>query len=350
MPVSPELAAELARQTLTIYTDAEEQLLARIARRLARGIDEPGWADRKLLELQQIRREIQAVVTGLDRSSSSAITEAIATAYNRGAATAGTDLQRMLKLPRSEAFAPVPSRAVELLASEAVQTVQASHLRILRSSLDVYRSVVAQSAPTILTGAVTRRQAAQLVLDRFADRGVTGFIDRAGRSWDLASYAEMSTRTASGRAAVSGHVDRLVDAGHDLVVVSDAPEECKLCRPWEGEILSISGNDPEYPSLSDAESDGLFHAGCRHATSIYVPGLTRRPTGTHDPVGDRNRQQQRYLERGVRQYKRRAAAALDDTARKASEAKASEWRARLDQHVKSNDMKRLRYRESIGAR
>lgn len=91
------------------------------------------------------------------------------------------------------------------------------------------------------------------------------------------------------------------------------------CRPFEGTVLSLSGREPtpgeveghRYAgTLAAARSAGLLHPSCRHSLSAFVPGLTR-PLGapTADPDGDRERQQQRALERGVRETKRAVAAA-----------------------------------------
>ena len=56
----------------------------------------------------------------------------------------------------------------------------------------------------------------------------------------------------------------------------------------------------------------------------------------------------RELERAVRRWKRREQLALTDEARTAARAKVRDWQAALRQHVSSNDLKRLPYREQIG--
>ena len=73
----------------------------------------------------------------------------------------------------------------------------ATDLRILRATSDVYRQVIARVTAQGLAGEYTRRQAAQAALNLFADRGITGFVDVAGRRWNLPSYAEMACRTAA---------------------------------------------------------------------------------------------------------------------------------------------------------
>jgi len=337
----PELAVDLAKEVVNLYSRAADEILADVARRLARGIDQPGWEERKLVEITDLRNAATARLEALRTQVPDAVTEAIERAYTAGGADAAAD-------GVTAAIRTSPA-AVRALVAETVTGLESTHFQILRSTTDVFRAAVAEvGAPSVVTGTRTRRQAAQQVLDRFANRGVTGFVDRAGRAWTAESYAEMAVRTSAGRAQVAGTLDRLQDGGRDLVIISDAPQECEKCRPAEGRTYSISGRSTKYPPLSSAIGAGLFHAGCRHTASLYIEGVTRRMTNTADPEGDQLRQEQRRLERGLRQWRRREVVALDDVAARKAKAKASEWRGRLDEHVKSNNLKRLRARETIG--
>lgn len=348
MPASPDpdLALRLAKAIADIYGDAAVHVLEAVTRRLARGITEAGWAEVKLLELASLRREIVAELDRLEAGARTAIVDAVTEAHTVGADLAVSELAELdITLPGIG----VNRRAVEALAREAITAVQSTHLQILRSTSDAFRQVIAEAAaPQVVTGAMTRREAAQTALDRFADRGVTGFVDQAGRRWELESYTEMATRTAVGRAQVQGSLDRYQQAGRDLVIVSDAPEECRACRPWEGRVLSISGRTPGRPTLAQATAAGLLHANCRHALGLFVPGLTKPMTRTADPRGDEERQEQRRLERSVRHWRRRETVALDQRAATNARRRRQQAQERLSAFVDEHDRKRLRYRETIG--
>ena len=95
--------------------------------------------------------------------------------------------------------------------------------------------------------------------------------------------------------------------------------------------------------------NGIVTHNCSHTADPYIEGLTKRTAVQRgDPERYAARQEQRYLERGLRQWKMREAVALDDAAAARAAAKVSEWRSRLTQHIEANDLKRLRYREQIG--
>ena len=338
----PDLALREAKAVADLYGQAVDVLLRKVAARLARGIDEPGWAENKLLEVMDLRHDAQMVVDDLMAGTEQAVDDAVRAGWKAGAGQVATN-----------------ESVVGALVSETVSSVTQIRGGILRATLDIFRTVVAESTGPTVAGATTRRQAAQASLDRFANRGIGGFVDKAGRRWSIDTYAEMATRTAVGRAQVAGGLQRITDEGGDLVIVSDAPQECKVCRRWEGKVLSVSGSTPTGTRLggftvagtvAQAQAAGLHHPNCRHRLGKFVPGLTQRMTDTADPEGDRLRQEQRRLERGVRQWKARAAAALDDDARRKAEGQVRAWQGRLRTHVADNDLKRLPYRERLGAR
>lgn len=350
MPVSPNDAANLGKQLIELYASAEETVLRRLARALADGpADAPDWADRKLGQLQQLRAQTQRQIVDLAEQAGEDAVDAVTTAYNRGTARAGTDLAR-IGTDDAIAFGIVDEPRMRALAGDLSRTLEGTHVRVLRWQDDVYRRAVADGVSQAATGTMTRREAAARTLDRFAGQGVTGFVDGAGRSWDLASYTEMATRTGLGRATVEGHSDRLRQSGHDLVIVSEHAEECPVCAPWEGRVLSLSG-DGEHPSLADAEADGLFHANCRHTATLYHPSLVdegrRQP---EDPEGYEQRQTQRYQERKIREWKRREAAAVDDRQAEKARGKVREWQARQRQFTEETGRRRNYPREQLGAR
>lgn len=344
--ISPLAAQQLAWQVAQIYADAETRIVAIVARYASKGLDAPGWMMARLADTRRLEAEVRTVIAHLNGETPREVARAILEAHRLGDAAAMSDLRRVGLSATIEPL--VSQQAVLALAAEATDQLSSTHRRILRSASDVYRSVIARAAGEGLAAAATRRTAAQAALDAFADRGISGFIDTAGRSWHLPSYAEMAMRTATGRATLQGTCDRLGAEGYDLVIVSGHTESCPLCDPWEGEILSLSGATHGYATVDEAEGAGLWHPNCGHQTGAWIPGLSTPPTVTHDPVAYAERQQQRYLERGVRHWKLREAAALDDLTTAKAAAKTREWQGRLRQFVAANDRKRLRYREQIG--
>ncbi|WP_167760404.1 phage minor capsid protein [Blastococcus sp. CT_GayMR16] len=359
MPVSPDGGARFAKILADLYSDAAAHLIGLVSNRLAAGIDQRGWAEQKLSDTLRLRRDAQRFVATLGDEVDANLYDLLADAYSSGVLAAGG--------PGVAEAAPgivaANRGAVQAYAAELAGTVKSTHTRMLRSAEDIYQRVIADVAGQVVTGVQTRREVAAKAVSRLAGAGVRGFTDRAGRNWELSSYVEMATRTTAGQAHVQGGLDRYTQTGRDLVIVSDAPEECEKCRPFEGRVLSLSGREPTAEevkghryagTLREARSRGFMHPNCRHALAGFTPGLTKPPArDTADPEGDKLRQEQRALERGVRDAKRKVAGAApfgDTEELRAAQALVRLRQFKLRAFVGEHDRKRLPYRETLGAR
>lgn len=320
-----------------IYVDGEEIMLERLAKRLARGIDTPGWTEQKLAEVSQLRREINAEIASLKLRSGD-IEESVYASYDGGSAVAVKELEAHAGAAGVQTLMDIPP-PIKALAGELTGAIQSTHLRILRSVEDVYRSTIADASAQTVAGTRTLRESVQAALNSFADQGITGFIDSKKRSWDLVSYTEMATRSVTMNAYRQGHLDTLTAHGRDLVIVSAHGACCEMCAPWEGRILSISGATPGYPTLDSARAAGLFHCNCRHVVSLYTPGLTEAKVVPHDAEAYAARQKQRYNERQIRHWKNRETVAVTDPAEAAKcRAKVKEWQAAQRTHIKAANL------------
>ncbi|MCI4143048.1 phage minor capsid protein [Streptomyces sp. MMS20-AI2-20] len=377
MAVSPAMAEDLAAEVARLYQDAEAALLERLAAALAADIDSPRWAELKLAAIGNLREAVERVAEALQTDTDGAVRRALVEAYNRGRQAAVAELGALdigRELAARDALPNAP--AVDRLAASLAADTRPVYARITRVVVDAYRSITSRASASTLLGSLTRRQASQRALDQFANRGITGFVDTAGRSWDMASYAEMAVRSVTARAAVDGHVDALGEIGVGLVVVSDAPLECPLCARWEGETLTLSGQSGPHTvqaehvtetvgrirrrrrtvtvhvagSLLEARAAGLFHPNCRHSLSAYLPGVTTRPPHHATPgTTYEDTQRQREIERHIRKWKRRQAAAMDDQTRRAAGARVREWQKAMREHVDAHEhLRRKPQREQIG--
>lgn len=377
--VSRATAIDLVTGMQRLYADAETRLAADIARMLAAGMGSPTWATDKLEQTARLRAHTERVLARLAQDTSREVTYAIASAYMRGGQEAsrallqlGMDLpanpddqlRKLLDGPRSQLVAgltelgrafPGIAGMMRVSASLALR-ITGTHLPVLRWAEDAYRKVIAAGALTdVLGGIATRRRASQVAWEGLLSEGITGFTDKAGRNWNLATYVEMATRTGVAQAAVEGHLDRLDEGGLDLVMVSNAPQECERCRKWEGKILARKGTPGKRKiqtenvltgrmntieiagTVDEAVADGLLHPNCRHRFVAYLHGATKVPVDTADPEGDAARQRLRELERGVRREKLKAQAAIDPEAGKAHQAKVRKLQAKIREHVDANE-------------
>lgn len=349
--VSPADAYSTIKLLVDTWNLAGERMLDAVARRLARGIDTPGWAEQKAREVLALRGELTAIMARLENPTVEQVYAALAGAHEIGAKAAQT------------VGAPLRSRpeVVQTLATRLVGQLRGAVVPVVRAHEDMYRKVILEHELLIQTGTTTRREEIARTVDRLLAQGADRFVDASGRRWQLDAYVRMAGRTTASQSAVQGQLDQMGAEGRDLVIVSDSARECERCRPWEGRILSVSGRSVGATvdgrtvehTVSEARGDGLWHPNCTHRADPYTPGLTRKPAAKANPEGYADQQRLRDLERRARELKRRQAAVakLGDTeqARRLRQAVAANS-ARIKQHTDETGLLRKRDRERpVGA-
>ncbi|SDD86472.1 phage minor capsid protein [Actinokineospora iranica] len=363
-----EVVEQLARDILAVFTEVEARLLGDIARRARAGADVPEWATQKAAAVREMRLAVERLITQLRAEVGTSAAEAVLAAWQAGSAAALAQLADLGALDEPQLVAlreVIPGMdAAALLAADLTSRLDALYLRVLRWGQDAYQVAVAAAAPAQLLGTGTTRSAQRAAWDRLVSQGVSGFVDRSGRPWNLATYVEMATRTATARAWNEGHLARLDSLGVDLVTVSNTTDGCALCSVWQGRILVRTGTGGARTveneltgtpmrvevagSVDEARAAGLMHPNCRHTFVPFIPGVTRLDEPVeHDQAAEDEREHLRELERKVRKEKRKEAGALDDTTRRAAQQRIRGLQADIREHVDATGLNRKRYREQL---
>lgn len=343
-PSDAERVLKLLRDTWDL---ASERMLDAVARRLARGIAQQGWAEEKAREVLALRGELAGIMSRVDQSTPAIVQTALDDAYRIGEGAAGVLEQTHIR-SRPE--------VVQRLATRLITNLQGAHLPVTSSHVDLFRRTVSDSELLMSTGAITRRDAVAQAVDRLLAEGRDRFVDASGRRWHLDAYARMAGRTMAGQSMVQGQLDGMTASGDDLVQVSDSARECPACRPWEGRLLSISGRSVgqrvdgrlvEF-TVDDGRAGGLHHPNCTHRLDRFTPGLTRTKEPKQNADGYKDQQKLRGYERNARDLKRRLAVAeklgATDEARKLR-AKIRANSARINEHAENTGQLRKRDRE-----
>ena len=274
MPIAVSAYERLAGEMLALYEQAEAKMLDRVAARLAKGVTVPGWTEKKYAETAAVRKELSGIVDGMSKQRRKMSEEFINTAYNGSAQAFVNEAQRFTEWAGIAHLSPNSAKVAAIL-SELDTSMDAADRMILRQANDAYADIVGRASARVATGTITVRDAVKDELQDFADRGISSFVDKAGRHWEMSTYAEMATLTAIERATVEGYTETMRSYGFDLAVISSHAGACPLCVAWEGVVVSVSGESHEYPSLEEAENDGVFHPRCLHHLSTYYEGISR---------------------------------------------------------------------------
>jgi len=261
MPPSQPLSDAQAQRLIKLYDEAEREMLKEINRLLLKNPESYSLAWQKTV-LQRVRQLRADLLTG----SRTWCTEAIPASYMKGMAWADKDPLSGNKVLAG--FGKIHEQAVEILADNAYSRLQDVNSVVGRRVDDVFRSVALEHAKGSVIGYQTTRQTAQRIREDLAERGITGFVDKAGHEWDMRRYAKVLAQETTNGAFRQGTINRFQERGYDLVRLSGHSGACPKCLPWEGKTLSLSGTNNEYPSVDEARGSGVFHVGCLHVLSL----------------------------------------------------------------------------------
>jgi len=295
---------------------------------------------------------IAAAVTAVFAAAEAALVASIASAVRRAVTTAlagATEaIGRRLSQQAASILAVAEQRATRIIAQAGLVPVPEAITEALESASEhayeqagsVYREAIDAAIEGTRGGlpysslSLSRIQAAQKALDDLLGKGITGYVDTAGRKWDLASYVEMATRTAVSN-AYDEHLTRgLLAGGVDLVLVGTHSTEgsCPKCLPFENKLLSLTGATTGTITIRDAagavrratvaaKAAGFRHPNCRHDLIPWHNGTNLataemfRTSPAKSEAEYKASQKTRALERRVRAAGRRHQLAITPQAR-----------------------------------
>jgi hypothetical protein len=221
-----------------------------------------------------ILEEIQAIFTELKGQMTNALKLGIWEAVKLATGTAQND-QLLMGLAKPEAksiFGPPDKRYISTVYKDAFNHIAARTDHMTQTVKEALRRDVVDVMRRASIEGLTRKQAYKALREQTLTRDPDfAFFDRSGRRWAAQDYFDMLTKTTMANALRESYIDQLIADGQDLTKVSMHGTRCKLCRPWEGKALSLTGSTEGYPTLAQAKAAGLFHPRCRHRLVAYTP-------------------------------------------------------------------------------
>lgn len=281
------------KQIAEIYREMELHLIQSMKRNLAlhiaeegkTGITYPQWQAIKLKELKRYQRQNKRIVDKYTRGLPKEIAQHMKDELDQGAMSqfklhkealgAGYKSAKLMK----DSFFKVDDRAVSALIDSLQNDMATANSAVLRMVNDVYRETIFKSAMFVKNGVYTEKQAYDMAIKSFLEKGINCIQYKDGRRVNIADYAEMAVRTASQRAHLAGQGEFRKEIGRTLILISRHNTACELCKPFQHKVLIddvYSGGKPEDGDcmlLSEAMKLGLYHPRCRHGCGTYYPEL-----------------------------------------------------------------------------
>lgn len=165
-------------------------------------------------------------------------------------------------------------------ASETVYKSVQKVYTIARMEADPFREIALKQVLRQEAAGTPWVNSSQAMIQEMQNKGITAFVDKAGRKWTLQNYGNMAVRTTAHQAEVAA---LLTADDHDLWQIVKIGSTCKVCAALEGRVYSKSGMNSDYPPLSLAfgkvDSDGSddltntylnIHPNCLHSLVKYT--------------------------------------------------------------------------------
>ena len=258
---------EQATRLIELYKRAEKE----IGTKLLRAVLKAGT--KKALSVRRLEQELKAVYKMLDelkKAGESASAEMVTASFNGGIAVARKQL-KAAGIPLVAEMGGVHEKAMKVYSSMIGDRLADVVTTAGRTTADIYRQLQLDS---ILTGTVAGYETINTTIRQMEKtgeaQGLVAFVDRFGKQWNMSTYVEMLARTTVMKIHNEAVKNEFVAHGEDLVIISYHLPTCEMCKPWNGRIVSLTGATKGYPTMTDAEAEGLFHPNCRHAFSCIL--------------------------------------------------------------------------------
>lgn len=255
------------RHLVDLYQKAERAILRQIQSLDA--LDDSEDKTKRITRIAELQKQTELELARLNKESRQWTKVAPESAYKSGVDVA----QKEIKASTGKTvvgFGGFHVESVALMADTAYSRLADVITTAGRRTLDVYQEAkLSVHAFEAFAGTESVSKLTRRLRDEMLDKGIVGFVDKSGHNWNISTYAEMLARTTLLNARRDAQLNEFQLHGYDLVQVSEHHTDCDKCLPWEGAVLSISGNSKKYRSLDEAKAAGLFHPNCKHSVSGY---------------------------------------------------------------------------------
>lgn len=239
-------------------------------------------------------------------------------------------------------FFKVNDRKLDSLVKSTTDDLKRAETAVLRMSNDKYRKAIFNAQVAMNTGAVTYEKAVDIACKDMLNAGLNCVEYKNGARHTLSDYADMAVKTANKRAYLRGEGEKRAEWGVSLVVVNQRQGGCPDCAKYIGKVFidDVYSNgkksDGNYPLLSTAIKNGLFHPRCKDSTSTYYPELDDLDAPlSDDEIKELDRQrglevQKQHAEKQAKRFDRRAKYSLDGDIKRIAQNRADDWHDRAD--------------------
>lgn len=365
--LSPRYLDGCADELVEIYSQLETDILADMARRIARVgkvTESTKWQARVLAEAGALKKDVARITAKYDKLIQDEINAIYNDALIKSARADSRIFREAIGQDVSAVNAQMMLASIQKTRSDlsrlTITTAYTTETQFIQQANNAYMQVV--------SGAFDYDSAMRNACNNLAERGITAVQYRNGTpvTLQIENAVRMNILTGVNQTSAQMTLNNCEELGCDLVEttahIGARPEH----EAWQGQVFSLSGTSKKYKPFSVCrlgEVDGICGINCRHSYYPFFEGLEKHYSA--DELDDMAKQTVTYngkqipryeaeqelrgIERNIRKYKRQAvtqeAGGVDNTR---ARQKLGEWQEKSRDFTAQTRLERDRAREFIG--
>ena len=257
-------------------------------------------------------------------------------------------------------FFRINDRKLNALIKAITNDFEKAETAMLRRADDQYRKIIYNAQVYANTGAGTYEKAVDMATKDFLSRGIDCIEYKNGSRHNIRDYARMCLRTAGKRAYLTGEGESRQERGLHLVIINKRGNPCPLCAKWLGKVLiddvwsGGSKKDGDYPLMSQAIAEKLFHPMCEDVCDTYFDDgfddwYDSASKEERKEMLERynNGQKMNYAKRQAEKYGRLEEYSLDEDNKKKYKARKEEWKEKEEKYEEKYEQKSIEIIEDV---
>lgn len=367
---------------LSIYSEIELELIEKIAEHFNLNeefINSDYWYFEKLKELGGLNNE---TIKLLEKYTGKTKKELLKGMQDIGVNSIPID-QLNIATKNNELLNPekiINSTNIQNLIRHSYDEVEKSFLNLNKTIQEqvrkTYTDIVTETYIKTNAGVCSYQEAILESLDKLGNKGISiiTYQDKNGktRNYDIVGTVRRDLLIATRGLAGKVNEEVIKESGNHIVRVTNHfgartgdggrnytnhawwQEMQFFCWDYDGKATKEEKKLPDFMEHCNyGDVQGIVGINCKHLFTVWY-GSTKKEdlefTYDENEQQYKNSQQQRYLEGGIRKWKRKqviAKKSLDEENYKKASLKVKEWQDRLNEFTKENELKKDYTREHI---
>jgi len=338
--LSPEFLQSISQDLVELYTSMETDLMTNIARKLAlnkemfidtvdktRKVNE--WQLERLKQIKGLTLENAEIISKQSGVSVRIVNSIFERALETGTKADETLIEQGVKAGILNEIVPINEssrvlKALQLAKSTTLTTLNAVNKSILANCNKEYLIIVNKVTAKVVAGTQTVKEAMKHSVRELANQGITSFTAKNGARWSSEAYISMLTSANLKNMVNEVQEQRITESGGDYIEINSYAGARPKCSIDQGKIYSLCGSTKSivdingnkitplaWKSSTYGQPDGILGINCGHQRFIFIPGLSgfnREEISQEENTKEyKEKQQQRFLERQIRNSKRERA-------------------------------------------